>query len=210
MKHRTTTALTLLTAILSPIVQAKDDDTSCFKQEGTPFTEYDPKIYAISQKVSCDDGQSKCAVEAEKAHVKAERFLNVSTHNTDEIFDVISEATSLTFRESLSDDNKFPTKCFLSPGDTGYIEIYPQHRCVNGTLGDCVDDLKAGTPVMACSPDTLDDDRLHGLLQCVVVNGTNDPDVEFNPSEGLAPAAAVNIGFLSLLSSLVVVGLLQF
>jgi hypothetical protein len=203
------TSIFFLAACLFSLVQAQDSNSNCFTQEGDVFTEYDTKIYAASPTRECGDDEKKCQVESQNIHVTVKRFLNVSTDKADDVFHVIGEATSLTFEESVSDDVDAGGDCIMGPGDKFYDGYSLEYRCVNGTLGDCVEGLEAGLPVKACSPDTSDTGNgktLGGKLEYMLVNGTDGPDVAFASAEASASVFAVDIGLLPLLPFLVVAG----
>lgn len=209
----TTTALCILAAFLLSPVQSEGDDSSCFKQQGKGegAIEFIGKVYAVSPTRTCGDQELECDASSENVHVTAERFLNVTTDKADEIFDVISDATSITFEESLSGEAGTGGGCDMMAGNTTYIAFVPGFYCVEGILGDCVEGLEEDLPVKACHPATLNDDNenIIGLMECIFLNATNGPDVKFKPV-GSASILTPDMKMLFLLSLLAAGGFLAF
>lgn len=142
-------------------------------------------------------------MESEDVQIDEERFLNVTTDNADEVFDVIKEMTGLDFDESLSGEAGSGVTITVGSGNKTYIGFTQVFKCVNGTMGDCVEGLKAGSPIKACYPDKTDEGEPSGLLQAM--NSTDTPDVKFKPV-GAASGLTVDIKLLSLVSFLAVGG----
>lgn len=202
---RSLVSILFLPALLSSLVQAQD----CITQHGKSFEEHADKVYAVSEVVQCYNG-TECKATSQNSHITVSRFLNVTTDNADEIFDLLDDiAFTKDFEKSITDDVGEGIGCTRDDVNSTYAGLQPMYNCVTGKLGDCFEDVDAGTSFKACYPDTEDEadgEGLYGLITCI--DGSKAPDVEFNPpSEEGRAGRTVDGGFfpLLLLSSLVAV-----
>ncbi|KAK2766070.1 hypothetical protein FQN54_007585 [Arachnomyces sp. PD_36] len=204
MKYSSTSTTLFLSAFLAPLIQA--DDGNCFTQKGDTYLEDGSKTYALTLTETCEEGV-QCSLQSQNIQVTEDRFLNVTTDKADDVFDVIEETTSVTFKESASGEvpgDGIEFGCEFPAGNTSYIGFKVLFECVDGIMGDCVEGVEADSPIKACSPYTVPghDDEPSGTVYCTILNGTNGPDVKFEA----AASATVNIGALALLPLLAAVG----
>lgn len=205
-----TTAICLAASLLSPVQalkKSKGGESACFNKQGNSYKEYSDKIYAVSPTKECGKDATECGADSQNVQISENRTLNVTTDKEDEVFDAISKATGLNFDESVDEETGEGVSCSIGidSGDKIYVGYSPGFECVNGTMGDCVEGVKEGLPVKACYPiKTEEDGEPVALLQCLVANSTNTPDVKFKAVEGSAAGLTVDIKLLSLFSFLAV------